>query len=116
MHNIAVDYAEGTGIKKDPTEAARWFSKAASLGLVDSQFNLAVLYERGTGVPQSLIDAYKWYAIAASGGDKESKARIDALGTQLSADDRAAAQHAADAFKPAAPDARANVAPQQGDL
>ncbi len=116
MHNIAVDYAEGTGIKKDPTEAARWFSKAASLGLVDSQFNLAVLYERGTGVPQSLIDAYKWYAIAASGGDKESKARIDALGTQLSADDRAAAQHAADAFKPALPDARANVAPQQGDL
>lgn len=116
MHNIAVDYAEGTGIKKDPTEAARWFSKAASLGLVDSQFNLAVLYERGTGVPQSLIDAYKWYAIAATGGDKESKARIDALGTQLSADDRAAAQHAADAFKPALPDARANVAPQQGDL
>jgi localization factor PodJL len=116
MHNIAVDYAEGTGIKKDPTEAARWFSKAASLGLVDSQFNLAVLYERGTGVPQSLIDAYKWYAIAASGGDKESKSRIDALGTQLSTDDRAAAQHAADAFKPSLPDARANVAPQQGEL
>lgn len=116
MHNIAVDYAEGTGIKKDPTEAARWFSKAASLGLVDSQFNLAVLYERGTGVPQSLIDAYKWYAIAATGGDKESKSRIDALSTQLTPDDRAAAQHAADAFKPALPDARSNVAPQQGEL
>jgi len=116
MHNIAVDYAEGTGIKKDPTEAARWFSKAASLGLVDSQFNLAVLYERGTGVPQSLIDAYKWYAIAATGGDKESKSRIDALSTQLTPDDRAAAQHAADAFKPAQPDARSNVAPQQGEL
>ncbi len=116
MHNIAIAYAEGTGVKKDSTEAARWFSKAASLGFADSQFNLAVLYERGEGVPQSLIDAYKWYAIAATAGDAESKSRMDALGTQLSADDRAAAQHAADSFKPVAADPRANVAPQQGDL
>lgn len=116
MHNLAVAYAEGTGTKKDPAEAARWFSKAASLGLTDSQFNLAVLYERGAGVPQSLLDAYKWYAIAAAGGDTESKARLDALSTQLSADDRAAAQHAVDTFKPVAADPRANVPPQQGDL
>jgi localization factor PodJL len=116
MHNIAVAYAEGAGIKKDLTEAVRWFSKAASLGLADSEFNLAVLYERGQGVPQSLIDAYKWYAIAAASGDAEAKSRTDALGTQLSADDRAAAQHAADSFKPAPVDPRANVAPQQGDL
>ena len=116
MHNIAIAYAEGTGVKKDSTEAARWFSKAASLGFADSQFNLAVLYERGEGVPQSLIDAYKWYAIAATAGDAESKSRLDALGTQLSADDKAAAQHAADSFKPVAADPRANIAPQQGDL
>lgn len=116
MHNIAIAYAQGTGVKKDSTEAARWFSKAASLGFADSQFNLAVLYERGEGVPQSLIDAYKWYAVAATTGDTESKSRMDALGTQLSADDKAAAQHAADSFKPAPADPRANVAPQQGDL
>jgi localization factor PodJL len=67
-------------------------------------------------VPQSLLDAYKWYAIAAAQGDSESKARIEALATQLSADDRAAAQHAADTFKPAAADPRANVPPQQNDL
>ena len=93
MHNLAVALAEGTGTKKDMNEAARWFSKAASLGLADSEFNLAVLYERGLGVPQSLLDAYKWYAIAAAQGDNESKSRIEALATQLSADDRAAAQH-----------------------
>ncbi len=116
MHNLAVAFAEGTGTKKDMNEAARWFSKAASLGLADSEFNLAVLYERGLGVPQSLLDAYKWYAIAAAQGDSESKARIEALATQLSADDRAAAQHAADTFKPAAADPRANVPPQQNDL
>lgn len=116
MHNLAVAYAEGTGTKKDMTEAARWFSKAAALGLADSQFNLAVLYERGLGVPQSLLDAYKWYAIAAANGDAESKSRIDALGTQLSPDDKTAAQNAAGTFRPASLDPRANVAPTQADL
>jgi len=116
MHNLAVAYASGTGTAKNMPEAARWFSKAAALGLADSEFNLAVLYERGLGVPQSLLDAYKWYAIAASGGDTESKARIDALSTQLSADDRAAAQHAADGFRAGALDPRANVAPSMSDV
>jgi localization factor PodJL len=116
MHNLAVAFAEGTGIKKDLSEAARWFSKAANLGLADSQFNLAVLYERGQGVPQSLLDAYKWYAIAAAGGDAESRSRIDALATQLSADDKSAAQHAADSFRAGTPDARANAAPTQAEL
>jgi localization factor PodJL len=111
MHNLAVAYAEGAGVKKDFIEAARWFSKAADLGLSDSQFNLAVLYERGLGVPQSLIDAYKWYAIASAQGDAESRQRVEAISTQLSAEDRAAAQHAADTFKPAPMDAKANVEP-----
>jgi localization factor PodJL len=116
MHNLAVAYAEGLGVKKDLTEASRWFSRAANLGLSDSQFNLAVLYERGLGVPQSPLNAYKWYAIAAAQGDTESKARLQVISTQLSADDRAAAQHAADIFRPGPLDARANVAPTMAEL
>jgi localization factor PodJL len=116
MHNLAVAYAGGSGAKKDFSEASRWFSRAANLGLSDSQFNLAVLYERGLGVPQSLLNAYKWYAVAAAQGDTESKARLQAISTQMSADDRAAAQHAADIFKPGSLDARANVAPTVEEL
>ena len=116
MYNLAVANASGTGTAKNLAEAARWFSKAAALGLSDSQFNLAVLYERGLGVPQSLLDAYKWYAIAAAGGDTESKARIDALATQISGDDRAAAQRAAESFHAQLVDPKANVAPQMGDV
>ncbi len=116
MHNLAVAYASGNGIAKNLAEAARWFSKAAALGLSDSQFNLAVLYERGLGVPQSLLDAFKWYSIAAAGGDTESKSRIDALATQLSADDKAAAQHAADAFHAQPLDPKSNVPPQMSDV
>jgi localization factor PodJL len=115
MHNLAVAYAEGTGVKKDYAEASRWFLRAANLGLSDSQFNLAVLYERGLGVPQNLVDAYKWYAIAASQGDTESKARITAIISQLDPEARAAAQHAADSFRPGQLNARANVAPTMAD-
>jgi localization factor PodJL len=108
MSNLALAYAQGTGSAKNPVEAARWFSKAAQLGLVDAQFDLAILYERGLGVPQSLMDAYRWYLIAAKSGDKESKDRIEALGSQLSPVDRAAAETAATQFKPQPMNARAN--------
>ena len=100
MHNLAIAYAQGSGVELNYFEAARWFARAADLGYVDSAFNLAVLYERGDGVPQSLIDAYKWYAIAAAAGDTESRTRMSAIANELSADDLAAAERAAAAFKP----------------
>ncbi|HEX4302447.1 MAG TPA: TetR family transcriptional regulator [Rhizomicrobium sp.] len=111
MHALAISYAEGLGTQKSPSEAVRWFSRAASVGYVDSEFNLAVLYEQGAGVPQSLLDAYKWYAVAGRQGDAEAKSRIEALRTQLSGDDLAAAQHAADAFRTMPLDAAANIVP-----
>jgi localization factor PodJL len=70
-----------------------------------------VLYERGMGVQQSLIDAYKWYAIAAAQGDSESKARLDVIAAQLTADERAAARKAATEFHPLPLDRNANVPP-----
>jgi localization factor PodJL len=116
MHNLAVAFASGAAGKKDMAEAARWFAKAAALGLADSQFNLAVLYERGDGVPQSLLDAYKWYAIAARQGDTESKTRLTVLGTQLSDDDRNAAQKSVASFHAAPLNRAANVPPEMADL
>lgn len=116
MHALGIAYAQGEGIRKDYTEAARWFSKAAEHGLVNSQFNLAVLYERGLGVRQSLLDAYKWYAIAAASGDQESRKRLDALKTQLGADDLAAGERAARAFAPKNENEAANNPPALADL
>ena len=111
MHALAVAYAEGLGVAKSPSESVRWFARAAGFGYVDAQFNLAVLYERGLGVPQSLLDAYKWYAVAGRAGDAEAKLRIEALRTQLNADDLAAAQHAADSFRATPYDVAANTVP-----
>src|ERR1043166_2243328 len=111
MHALGLAYAEGRGTQKDMSEAARWFAKAAALGLVNSQFNLGVLYERGQGVPQSLLNAYQWYAIAAAQGDSESKARVEILKTQLSAESLAAGERAAPGLKPQPLDPSANDAP-----
>lgn len=109
MYNLAVAYLQGSGTNTNPSEAVRWLSNAAKLGLIDAQFDLAVLYERGTGVPQSLQNAYRWYAIAAKGGDTESKERIDALNSQLSSEERNAAQAAAAHFTVSPMDAHANL-------
>ena len=111
MYKLAVSYAEGWGTRQNYGEAARWFSRAAEYGFVNAQFNLGVLYERGFGVPQSLLDSYKWYALAAAQGDKDSAARVDALSSQLSADDLATAKDAVAAFKPLTLNPEANVAP-----
>src|SRR5258708_26320865 len=116
MHNLAVSFASGTARGKNMAEAARWFAKAAALGLSDSQFNLAVLYERGDGVPQSLLDAYKWYTIAAGSGDAVAKTRADAIATQLSPDELAAAQKAIAEFKPAPLNVAANDVPKMEEV
>jgi TPR repeat protein len=116
MHALGIAYAQGEGAKKDYSEAARWFSEAAELGLVNSQFNLAVLYERGLGVRQSLLEAYKWYAVAAASGDQESRKRLDALKTQLSADDLTAGERAAWGFTPKKDDPATNNPPVLADL
>lgn len=111
MYNLGVGNAEGWTGAKDVPEAARWFARAARLGYVDAQFNLAVLYERGDGVPPSMMDAYKWYAVAAAQGDLESKHRLDAMATQMNADDLAAAQRSAMVFRPTPTVAEANTLP-----
>lgn len=116
MHNLAVAYAQGAGVQKDMALAAQWFSRAANLGLADSQFNLAVLYERGLGVSQSLDQAYRWYAIAAAQGDAGSRTRMDAIATQLNADDKAAAEKSAAIFQAAPLDRAANAPPIAASL
>ncbi|HEX9159862.1 MAG TPA: tetratricopeptide repeat protein, partial [Rhizomicrobium sp.] len=116
MHNLAVAYAQGSGVQKNLLLAAQWFLRAANLGLPDSQFNLAVLYERGFGVQQSLAEAYKWYAIAAGQGDAESRARMEAIASQLSAEEKQAAEKSAAAFQPAPLDRAANAPPIAASL
>lgn len=103
MHNLGLDYYEGTGGIKNAAVAAQWFQRAAQLGLRDSQYNLARFYEAGLGVPSDLPSAYKWYLIAARGGDTEAASRGVALKAKLPADQAVRAEALANAFQPDRP-------------
>ena len=65
---LAVMYASGSGMAKDPVEAVKWYRKAAEHGVSGAQLNLGMCYEYGTGVASDPIEAAKWYREAATQG------------------------------------------------
>ncbi len=54
--------------RSDASAAARWLSRAAEQGHVESQFLLASLFERGAGVPKEERRALELYRKAAKAG------------------------------------------------
>ena len=100
MHNLGLDYYEGSGGPKNLAIAAQWFQRAAELGLRDSQYNLARFMEAGIGIQQDLPGAYRWYLIAARAGDSEAQARAEALKARLTAGQQSRALALAGAFQP----------------
>jgi localization factor PodJL len=102
MHNLALYYFRGEGGPQDLSAAAKWFRKAAEAGVVDSQYNLGLLYESGSGVERDFAEAYKWFTIAAAGGDAQARANAVELEPKLSPTVLAAADKAAQAYRPKA--------------
>ena len=56
-------------LPKDQTAAARWFERAASLGLAPAQYRLGSMYEKGIGVTRDPAAAKRWYLKAAEAGN-----------------------------------------------
>ena len=63
--NIALMYADGIGVAKDPAQAIPWFLKAAEGGDANAQYNLALIYRRGDGIAQDLKESLHWLTAAA---------------------------------------------------
>lgn len=68
MLSLGRMYRDGEGVKKDPSEAEKWFSKASSLGNEWAGVNLGDMYRSGDGVGRSGIAAVKSYMQAAGNG------------------------------------------------
>jgi len=66
---IASRFVDGKRVKKDYSQAAKWYQKAASTGLPPAQYRLGTLFERGNGVPKDLKAARLWYERAAEKGN-----------------------------------------------
>ena len=69
-------YANGQFVRKDDTEAVKWYRKAAEQGYAEAQYNLGVMYADGRGVTKSEDDAVKWYRKAAENGDIDAQSNL----------------------------------------
>lgn len=89
---VARSYGLGTGVKRDPVEAARWYRRAAEGGDVRAQFELANLYAGAQELGAHQGDAVLWWTRAAERGVKEAQYNLAlALGEgRLAAQDLAA--------------------------
>jgi len=63
--NIALMYADGIGIPKDPAQAIPWFLKAAEAGDATAEYDLSLAYRRGEGIPQNQKESLRWLTAAA---------------------------------------------------
>lgn len=62
---LGLSHAFALNHKKDRTQAATWFRKAADQNHAAAQAVLGYLYERGDGVKADPAEAAKWYRKAA---------------------------------------------------
>lgn len=68
LFEIARRFTNGVGTEKDLSEAARWYEKAASLGVVPAQYVIGNFNEKGIGVAADRSLARAWYEEAANSG------------------------------------------------
>jgi hypothetical protein len=83
--DLGVLYAEGMGVRRDLTEASKWYRKAAEQGNAAAEFALGQMYSRGWGVPRDEADAIRWFQMANSvdsDGPPTDWALVEGYGTQ----------------------------------
>jgi GAF domain-containing protein len=96
---LGLIYAQGDekqAVKKDETEAFRWFTKAAEQNYVGAQSKLGALYWGGRGVTASLNQAYFWTVLARAGGDQGSKTLAPILAAHMTRAQAAAIEQQAE--------------------
>lgn len=96
QYNLARLYLNGTGVARDPRQAARWMKLAAEKGHAPARAVFGdMLLRGGDGVPRHPIIGLMWLALAREGADgareKWILERYDAAFANASASDRTAA-------------------------
>jgi hypothetical protein len=76
MRNLGYLLEHGLGIETNASEAAKWYSRAATRGLTSAQVNLAALFYAGNGVPRDNKLAAQWYARAARVGHAHAQYKL----------------------------------------
>lgn len=71
--NAGIDFARGTGTKKNIPEAIKWYKRAAENGNAEAEYLLAVIYMSGDGIAPDYPEAVRRFKNALRSEDKEIK-------------------------------------------
>jgi hypothetical protein len=100
MNAIAGLYAQGEGVRRDPSVAAAWYRRSAERGNPIGQLNLGDMHGRGAGVPRDRGEAYFWLSLAAAQGNAWSAERKKEIARTMTAAEIAAAQSRIETWRP----------------
>src|ERR671916_410449 len=97
MFLLGIAYAQGKGLERNDTAAARWFHQAARKGHVRAKASMGYLYATGRGVRHDVVLGYVFLAQAIRqgdplAGDLLTKLRRTMSPSQLKAAERRAAE------------------------
>jgi hypothetical protein len=81
--NLGLMYANGRGVSKDDTAAAKWFRLAADQGHALAQNNLGAMYANGRGVSKDAVQAYRWFNLAAAQGQAVAGKNRDRIARKM---------------------------------
>jgi localization factor PodJL len=85
----------GVGLVKNPTEARRWYERAAQAGDRSAMHNLGLYYFEGSGGPKNTAAAAEWFRRAAMAGLTDSQYNLG----RLFEEGLGVSQNAAEAYK-----------------
>jgi TPR repeat protein len=78
--HLGVRYANGLGVPRDLTEAAKWFMKAAEQGDAVAQSRLGNMYASGAGdLPKDHKEAAKWFMRAAKQDQADAQSKLGVM-------------------------------------
>lgn len=72
MYQLGAAYAQGRGVQRNLTEAARWFHAAAKRGHAKAKTSIAYLYATGQGVRHDQRLAFIFLSEASAAGDPQA--------------------------------------------
>ena len=87
QYELALRLFEGRGLPKDQSAAARWFERAASLGLAPAQYRLGSMLEKGIGVAPDRAAAKRWYLAAAEAGNARAAHNLAVMDAEPAGDE-----------------------------
>jgi len=101
LNLLGIRYAEGQGVKKNPSMAMRFFLRSAMQGYTPAMANIGTLYEIGATGHRNLSRAYAWVRAALSFGmpqeDHDTTVlKLGMIAAQLGSDDIGAAERLAE--------------------